>query len=59
MCTISLTNSTRAWRNAYRTDDGIPGKDLLELRSPKTQLELLLMTQKYLEKDYGGYGDKY
>ena len=52
-----LTDSTRLWRRNHINEDGTLGKDLIEWKSPRVQLQLETMTSKYLEE--GGYGEKF
>ncbi len=52
-----LKDSTRSWRKIYRTADGIPGKDLTDWSSVKTQDALRCMSIDYLNR--GAYGTVY
>ena len=52
-----LKESTQSWRKQYKTREGTLGRNLVEWRQQKTQVDLEFMTIDYLE--IGEYGLKH
>jgi len=50
---VDLTNSTKAWRVAYVSDDGTPGEDIRHWNPEKGNEDLKRMAEKFLEEGYG------
>ena len=53
----TLQDSTKDWRQNWRTKDGKSGNELLDWSSPTDQSCLQCMVTEYL--DEGGYGEKF